>query len=261
MLALILRRSAFSTFAAGLLAVAGTAAAQGNPDPKTGAYGGATYGGVTATSPAAAPLPAPAPTPAAEVAPAEPALAYEAPPPIVVAPQPSFYDRWGIAVTLGGGPEGFASADNTGTHTGGGWNLRATMGTKSLLGFEASYIGSAQSIDALGLDPSAILVGNGLQGALRLNLTPNYDVGLFLLGGVAWRHYDLTNASTNTSDVTDSDDVLEIPIGPGVQYVYRGFLLDARVDYRFTQYGNMMATASNSDMNRWGIQGNIGYQF
>jgi len=247
----------------GLLAAAGTAAAQGTPDRRAGAYGGATYGGMTAAVPA---VPAAPPAAAPPVAvPKAPPIAieptYAAPPPMEVARQQSLYDRWGIAVTLGGGPEGFASPSNTGTDTGGGWNVRATIGTKSLLGFEASYFGSAQPIDALGLDPNAVLLGNGLQGSMRLNLTRQYDVGLFLLGGMAWRHYSLSNVDTNTSDVTDSDNVLELPIGAGVQYVYRGFLFDARAGYRFTQYGNMMATASNSDMSRWGVQGNIGYQF
>lgn len=268
MLAHVLSRSALATLAAGLLAAAGTASAQGTPDPKAGAFGGASYGGATAAAPVA-PAPAAvepvAPPPVAAV-PAEPAapaptLTFEPPAPIAVAHERSIYDRLGIAVALGGGPEGFASPSNTGTHTGGGWNVRATVGTKSLLGFEASYFGSAQSIDALGLSNNAILVGNGLQGSVRLNLTRQYDVGLLLLGGMAWRHYDLTNTSTSSADVQSADDVLEIPVGVGLQYPYRGLLFDVRADYRFTQYGNMMAAASNSDMNRWGVQGNIGYQF
>lgn len=269
MLAHILCRSALATLAIGLLATAGTASAQGTPASKGGAFGGASYGDTTAVAPVAAPAPtavAPAPTPPVATAPAEqaapaPATTFEPPPPITVARERSIYDRLGIAVALGGGPEGFTSPDNTGTHTGGGWNVRATVGTKSLLGFEASYFGSAQSIDALGLSSNAILVGNGLQGSLRLNLTRQYEVGLLLLGGMAWRHYDLTNTTTSSADVQSADDVLEIPVGVGLQYPYRGLLFDVRADYRFTQYGNMMAAASNSDMNRWGVQGNIGFQF
>lgn len=266
MLAHVFCRSALATLAIGLIGAVGTAAAQGTPGPKTGAYGGAAYGGATYGAPAAVTPPAAAPAapiaaPAAQAAPAAPAATFEAPAPAVVEHQPSLYERWGIAVALGGGVEGFASPNNTGTHTGGGWNVRATIGTKSLFGFEASYFGSAQPIDALGLSSNAVLLGNGLQGSLRLNLTPQYDVGVFLLGGMAWRRYDLTNTNTTSADVLSSDDVLEFPIGAGLQYVYRGLLFDARADYRFTQYGNMMVTASNSDMNRWGVQGNIGYQF
>ncbi len=263
MLVHVFCRSALATLAIGLLATAGTAFAQGTPDPKAGAFGGAAYGGSPAAAPTAV---APAATPPVAAAPAEqvapvPTVFQEAPPPIAVTRERSIYERWGIAVALGGGPEGFASPSNTGTHTGGGWNVRAAIGTKSLLGFEASYFGSAQSIDALGLSNNAILVGNGMQGSLRLNLTREYDVGLLLLGGVAWRHYDLTNTSTASADVQSSDNVLEIPVGVGLQYPYRGLLFDVRADYRFTQYGNMMAAASTSDMNRWGVQGGIGYQF
>lgn len=264
MLAHILCRSALATLALGLIATTGIAAAQANPDPKQGAFGGASYGGVV-TAPVAPPVVTPPAAPpaapaAVEVAPVEPVAA-----PAITAPmearQPSLYERWGIVVALGGGVEGFASADNTKTQTGGGWNVRATIGTKSLFGFEASYFGSAQSIDALGLSDNAVLVGNGVQGSLRLNLTPQYDVGVFLLGGLAWRHYDLANTNTTTADVRSSDDVMEVPVGAGVQYVYRRMLFDVRGDYRFTRYSNMMVTASSSDMNRWGVQGNIGYQF
>lgn len=261
MLAHVLCRSVLATLAIGLLATAGTASAQGTPDPKAGAFGGASYGVVPTAPVAVAPTvtpPAPGPT---EPAAPPPALTYEPTPPTTVTREQSIYEQWGIAVALGGGPEGFASPNNTGTHTGGGWNVRAAIGTKSLLGFEAAYFGSAQSIDALGLSSNAILVGNGMQGSLRLNLTRQYDVGLLLLGGVAWRHYDLTNTSTTSADVQASDNVLEIPVGIGLQYPYRGLLFDVRADYRFTQYGNMMAAASNSDMNRWGVQGGIGYQF
>lgn len=264
MLAHLFCRPVLASLVLGLMATAGTAAAQAKPDPKQGAFGGAAYGGVV-TAPVAPPVVAPpaeppvAP-PVAEAVPVEPAAAPE----VVVpkeAPQPSIYERWGIVVALGGGVGGFASPDNTGTHTGGGWDLRATIGTKSLFGFEASYFGSAQSIDALGLSNNAVLLGNGVQGALRLNLMPQSDFGPFLFGGLAWRHYDLTNTNTTTADVKSSDDVMEFPIGVGVQYVYRRMLFDLRGDYRFTQYGNMMVSATNSDMNRWGVQGGIGYQF
>jgi hypothetical protein len=167
-------------------------------------------------------------------------------------------------MSLGGGVEGFTNSSATGTSVGGNWNVRAAIGTERVLGFEASYIGSAQEIDALGLDSDALLVGNGAQAALRANLTTGYDIGVFLLGGVAWRHYAVTNEDFNTSDIRDDDDVLEVPVGAGLDYAYRGFLFDARAEYRFTSYGDLMAAravTSNEEMNRWGIQANIGYQF
>ncbi|HEY5949142.1 MAG TPA: hypothetical protein VIV40_26800 [Kofleriaceae bacterium] len=166
-------------------------------------------------------------------------------------------------MALGGGVEGFTHERDTGTDPGGGWNVRAVLGTKTMFGLEGSYIGSAQRIDAIGLDNNAVLVGNGAQGALRFNATPQYDIGVLLIGGLAWRHYNLANESFNTSDVQNNDNVLEFPIGAGLQYDYFGMLLDARVEYRFTNYGDMMgpAASSGSGMDRWGVQANAGYRF
>ena len=174
----------------------------------------------------------------------------------------SFIERWGLGLALGGGVEGFTEDSETGTDPGGNWTVRATLGTKQYIAFEGSYIGSAQSIDALGLDTNAILVGNGIQGAVRLNLLTGYRIDPFVFGGVAWRHYDLTNQAFNTSAVNGSDDVAELPLGVGVQYATAGVLLDARGEYRFASEGNMFDRPGfNQNMDRWGVQGNIGYEF
>ena len=260
MLVKTVSRYALAAAAVGLVATAGTSSAQKSPtgSGSGSAVGGAAYGGATYGA-----KPTPAPAPVTEATPPEPAAEpapapqYETPPPT----EEAFYKRLGIAMALGGGVEGFESPSHTGTHTGGGWTVRATFGTRSILGFEASYIGSAQEINMFGLDHNAVLVGNGAQASLRLNLTPQYDFGVFLLGGAAWRHYSLSNTAIATADVRNHDDVLEIPFGLGISYTYEGLLLDARGDYRLTEYSNMFAGASNSDMNRWSVQGNIGYQF
>jgi hypothetical protein len=136
-------------------------------------------------------------------------------------------------------------------------------GIQRYLGLESSYIGSAQSIDALGLDTSAVLVGNGVQGAVRVNvLTTAFQP--FIYGGAAWRHYNLTNENFNTSDVADSDDVLEVPAGVGISWVYRGVLLDARGEYRFAFEEDMVPSLTRADtagMDRWGVSANIGFSF
>ena len=208
------------------------------------------------------------------VAQAEPA------PPPPVAPQPTYeptyeepkqedmWTRYGIDVALGGGVEGFAGdSARDFTNDGGSWNLRMGIGNKSYVGFEGSYIGSAQSIDALGLDGDTILVGNGAQGAVRVNFTRDYSIQPFAYGGAAWRHYNLTNNDFNTSDIADSDDVFELPVGGGLAFTYEGFLLDARGEYRFSSGGDMMPSldvenlGDSAGMDRWGVNANIGYQF
>jgi hypothetical protein len=262
--ALMLTRSLKLSIFAVITFAVGTATAQTSPDPNAGAYGGNTYGGVAAPVQPTAEASPVVPEPAAEPA---PIAQVETPSfdqsPAKTGRQDSLFERWGTAMALGLGVEGFTHGDDTGTEPGGGWNVRAVLGTKTMFGFEGSYIGSAQPIDAIGLDNSSVLVGNGAQGALRFNMTPQYDVGLLLIGGVAWRHYNLTNESFNTSDVQNNDDVLEIPIGAGLQYDFNGMLLDARVEYRFTNYGDMMGptASSGSAMDRWGMQANAGYRF
>jgi hypothetical protein len=184
----------------------------------------------------------------------------------------------GIAVAAGGGAGGFTNNEMRGTtDVGGDWDVRVTFGTRSPLALETSYIGSAQRIQALGLDNDAVLVGNGAQGALRLNATIDLPVQPFIFAGAAWRHYNLSNANTNTSDVADSDDVLEIPMGVGIAGHLGGLIVDLRGEFRATTMEDMVpeAAGTNNDvedavgvdednsaaMHRWGAKATIGYEF
>ena len=184
--------------------------------------------------------------------------------------QDSLFGDYGFAVSAGGGVSDFTSETARGaTNTGGGWDVRATIGTRAVIAGELSYLGSAQSINALGLDDSALLLGNGAQADVRLNLTTKNVFQPFFFAGVAWRHYSLQNVDTNTSDVNDSDDVLEIPVGAGIAYRYRGFILDARGEFRPSTNGDLMpsltqpgpfTTDSRASLDRWGVTANVGIE-
>jgi hypothetical protein len=172
----------------------------------------------------------------------------------------------GIAIAAGGGTGGFVNDTlRESTNIGGDWDVRATIGTRSPIAFEGSYIGSAQSIDALCLDTDALLVGNGLQGALRVNATLDFPVQPFAFGGAAWRRYDLTNADTNLSDVAGSDDVLEFPVGIGVAGRWNALMVDVRGEYRFATENDLLpVSADGSDfagMDRWGAKATVGVEF
>ena len=183
----------------------------------------------------------------------------------------SFFTRFGFAISAGGGVSGFTDETaRSATQDGGGWDVRATFGTRSPIAAEVSYLGSAQTIDALGIDDDAVLLGNGVQANVRINLMSNYAVQPFLFAGAAWRRYQLTNTDTNTSDVSDDDDVLEIPVGAGIAYRYRGFILDARGEYRRTTQEDLMPSLtqdgaftndSQAELHRWGVNANVGYEF
>lgn len=176
-------------------------------------------------------------------------------------------EKYGVALSLGGGVSGFTQdIMRDTTNDGGAWDVRATVGTRSILSVEGEYTGSAQSIDALGLDNDAILMGNGVSGAVRLNfLDMNFQP--FVFGGLGWRHYNLTNEDTvNTSDVSDSDDVLEIPMGGGIAWKYEGFMLDARGEFRYAAYEDMVpdlriGETDGATMHRYGVNLNIGFAY
>jgi hypothetical protein len=192
------------------------------------------------------------------------------PQPVTTQPQPEeeplpWVERWGVAISLGGGVDDFAGSGMRDlTSTGGSWNVRGTLGTRSYLAFEASYIGSAQSIDTLGLSNNTDLIGNGLQGDVRINGTTHYVVQPFIYSGGAWRHYDLSNNDFNTSDFGNSGDVFELPLGVGIATTYHHFMFDARGEYRWAWGGGDMFPDFDDNslsLNRWNVSGNIGYEF
>jgi hypothetical protein len=211
------------------------------------------------------PITCPAPGPVAQAGPTN--QPYQ--PPMNEQPAETHYHDWwhetGLALSAGGGVSDFVGTtmrDTTGT--GGDWNVRLTLGTRSFIAGEVSYIGSAQSISALGLENNADLIGNGAQAALRLNGTVDYGVQPFAFGGAAWRHYSLHESGPNLSDVRNSADALEVPLGIGLAGYISGVMLEARGEYRFGWTDHDIVptvTGESPKMDRWDVTGNIGYEF
>src|SRR5262249_15111877 len=110
---------------------------------------------------------------------------------------------YGSTVTLGGGVMSFAGSGARGaTSTGGSWDLRLGWGTRSIVGFEAAYVGSLNKLSVPGLDPNAVLLGTGAEGDLRLNAPfPTHDtlVEPFGFGGLGWTRFDIINDDFNSS--------------------------------------------------------------
>lgn len=258
-----------TTLAGAMLLVASNAAAQA-PD--------ATYPMPTDPDPTD-PAPPPPPQPAPVIEPTAPPA-----PPIqqpvtnvnVIVEDEDEDDMWsmdklGWSLSLGGGVTGFTGDTmRDTTNDGGNWSVRAGLGTRMPLTLEAAYIGSAQEIDALGLDTSAVLVGNGIQGNLRVNGTMgDIPVQPFLYGGVAWRRYQLQNTDFNTSDVSGEDDVFEIPLGVGVGFKTSGFTIDVRGEYRHafsedlfpSQSTDLGELGDQASLHRYGINANVGIEF
>jgi hypothetical protein len=176
----------------------------------------------------------------------------------------------GYSLTLGGGVDDFVGTElRDTTSVGGSWNVRGSIGTKSYVGFEGSYIGSAQNIN-MPFDNNSgnqpVLVGNGAQGAIRLNATRHTTVQPFAYGGLAWRHYSVSNkdAAFSASQLSDSDDVIEYPVGIGIGGKVGAFTLDARGEYRWATGENFMPVPGTSNdfnsMDRWGVTANLGVE-
>jgi opacity protein-like surface antigen len=177
---------------------------------------------------------------------------------------------WGYMISVGGGVTGFRSGDARDfiNDVGGTWTARLTLGTRLPVGFEAAYIGSAFGIDAVGLDSDAVLVGNGLEGLARLNL----DLGMgnfqpYLVGGAAWRNYQITNADFNVSNVRDSDNVFELPVGVGLGYRFGSVMVDLRGTYRWAWGDNLIQPVpeagidSTPSLDNWTADLRLGWEF
>jgi hypothetical protein len=177
---------------------------------------------------------------------------------------PAWMAPIGAAVMLGGGYEDFTYS-NVKEMTGGGgsWDARLVAGTRRFIGLEAAYVGAARSIQTLGLAQNTSLVSNGVEGALRVNVPLVQGMSLiepFGFIGLGWQHYSLTNAASNTSDLTGSDDVMSMPYGGGIEASVGAVLIDARFTYRQT-YMNDLLRATGGKLNTWGVGGNLGVAF
>ncbi|HEY1810911.1 MAG TPA: hypothetical protein VGG74_01055 [Kofleriaceae bacterium] len=197
--------------------------------------------------------------PEAQPAPPPPPAQYSVPPPHYTESE-QYHIPW-LAMTIGGGVDDFAGDTlRHSTQLGGSWNARLTIGQHNILAGEVSYIGSAQNVNGLGIGTRSTIVGNGVQGDLRLNGTINSMFQPFIYGGAAWRHYSTTETPNAFADLATTDDVFEIPVGAGIAAYFGGLTVDVRGEYRFAFGGNSNDSNGNS-LDRWGATGNFGFEF
>jgi hypothetical protein len=182
--------------------------------------------------------------------------------PTIASADETFWDKYKIAASFGGGFVGFVD-DNTRDFAteGGAWEGRLAFNNQGTVAIEAAYLGTLQNIDALGLGDSARLLGTTAEANVRINLMPG-EIQPFVLVGAGWTRYDMTNTSSNTSDVEDVDNVATMPIGIGVAYRYRNVLFDVRGTYRSTTGDNLidMHGTGNATLDTWSATFRLGFQ-
>jgi hypothetical protein len=177
------------------------------------------------------------------------------------------------AVSLGLGVMNFTSSTaKDAADVGVAYEVRLGMGLRSQFGVEAAYIGSTQSINALGLAPGADLRSNGLEVLGRLNLAQfaAFDVGPmvvspFLVAGAAFQRFSLANEGINTSNVAPNDNVFAIPLGVGIGGMTNRLMLDARWVWRPTFDNDMFrapdGTSADASLSHWTLTARAGLAF
>lgn len=164
----------------------------------------------------------------------------------------------GMDAMVGGGVTSFINTAATDvTRPGGIWTARLILGTRSHFGAEAAYLGTAQALDAIGVDQSAYLLSNGLEGSFRINALTG-ALQPYAVAGLAWRHYTVQNTKVNTSSVKDVDDVAEIPVGLGIAYRYAGLVADARASMNTALNSSLMGSTNLTNIH---LSVKVGFEF
>ena len=172
----------------------------------------------------------------------------------------------GLAILAGGGVTDFTQGSTRSeTGVGGFWVVRLAAATRRRVGFEASYIGGANEIRGLGLAGDSKLVRNGIEGALRLQ-APLYLRNMLLepyvLGGVGWNTYRVTNLNSDTASVTTGgDNTVSLPLGAGFMIGYKGLLADLRYTIRPTYEQTLLAGQGSQGLTNWDAGAMIGFEF
>ncbi len=226
-----------------------------------------------AAPPPAEETPATPPAPPPPVVVAVPQAVEPVPVPVEAPPAPKYEppSKFGLAFMAGGGYQDFANSNmRDRTNAGGAWDVRFIAGTRSVIGFEGAYVGSARNIQTLGVTANnPTLISNGLEGNLRLNapiVAGNSLIEPYGVVGVGWQQYHISNFNSNTQVLSDfnatNDNVLTVPFGLGFAYGYKALLLDVRGTYAATYYNNLLqGTNGSGTLNTWGVGGQVGFMF
>lgn len=182
----------------------------------------------------------------------------------------------GTSVQIGGGVFGFTSQGTDDfMDPGGTWTARVVVGTRMPVALEAAYMGSANTLDALGLDSDSVLLSNGAEANVRWNVLStlfgsSLDTGIghvdpYVFSGIGYRRYSLVNDDFNTSSVKENDNVGEVPIGGGLSWMIGGIAIDLRGEYRLAFDDDLLAVngrrTDSTELNTWNAAARIGWEF
>lgn len=177
-----------------------------------------------------APAPAPAPAPALAPPPAQPEVKYEEKGTGGSGKEEKKPNLRGLAVTIGGGIEGYTNALAPQVNPGPAATVTASLRPTSVLGIEVGYTGSALNIDngvSGGARGGPDIIRNGGQAVATVGLMAS-SLQPYVLGGIGVSRY---NVRAGFTEGFRDDTVGQVPLGVGLRTQMGNFTADARVNY------------------------------
>jgi hypothetical protein len=170
----------------------------------------------------------------------------------------------GVALLAGGGVQDFTGGSASKlTTVGGYWCARLVMGTRQLLGAEASYVGSVQNIrGAVAIASDSVLLSNGAEAAVRFNgpiFVRSALLEPFIFAGAGWTRFHVASR-LNPFGFSSGDDVITFPYGGGLAYAWQDFIADARFTYRRV-FSNDLLGPGSGRLDNWSLGAQIGFEF
>ena len=147
--------------------------------------------------------------------------------------------------------------------TGGYWDLRAVWGGGSVLGAEASYRASTNNARA-GLMGGAQLLGDGAEAVARFNVPIQLErlrLTPFVFAGAGWTYYQVVDAPSGWSADRRHASALVLPCGAGISGAIEHVILDARLTYRGSRAGELVAAGGGPiQLTSWSAGLTVGYE-
>lgn len=179
------------------------------------------------------------------------------------------YTDMGVGLMVGGGAGGFTDDEalEVTESAGGTWEARAVVGTRTYVGGELAYVGSAWDLED---DLSAVtstgdidpyMAANGGEALLRVQapVTMGFEeqtlIEPFLAGGINVSGYTVASADLDETIPqreieNETGAVTAIPLGAGIGLGHRGLLVDTRATWRPSVSNDFLDPADENALGR-----------
>lgn len=175
----------------------------------------------------------------------------------------------GVEAQAGVGTSQFVGSTGAdATNGGAAWDVRAVVGSSLPVGVELGYAGGIQGIEGFGAQEGALLVDNGVQGALRLAAPIELDVvevKPFASAGLGFSRYDVVHDDGNSGNLRDGDHVLTVPAAVGLQLGIDRASIEGRVGYEHAFDSELFGAAptgfEENALSAWEAGVSVGLEF